>query len=96
MNEDSSKSPSVEESDNFSTDVSLSGFLVGEDALVGGEDDVTELSGGEDVAGPLLELAEGDVVSGGDDTALVETSREFNDNLVGPVVVDNFKFANVA
>jgi len=37
---------SIEESENFSTDVSFSAFLMGEDSLVGGEDEVTELSGG--------------------------------------------------
>jgi len=35
---------SIEEADNFSSDVSFSAFLVCEDSLVGGEDEVSELS----------------------------------------------------
>ena len=39
----------------------------------GGEDDVSELTRGEELDNPLLEVAELDVVAGGDDTSLVET-----------------------
>lgn len=38
----SSKS-SIEEADDFASDVAFSAFLVGEDALVGGHDEVAEL-----------------------------------------------------
>ena len=86
---------SIEESENFSTDVSFSAFLVGEDALVGGEDEVTELSGGEDVAGPLLEVSEDDVVPGGDDSALVDSSEKFDDDLLASVVVDDLELTDV-
>ena len=55
---------SIEETDYFTSNVSLSALFVGEDALGGGEDEVAELSGGEDVAGPFFEFWEDDVVSG--------------------------------
>lgn len=86
---------SIEESENFSTDMSFSAFLMGEDALVGCEDEVTELSGREDAAGPLFEVSEDDIVPGRDDTALVDSSQKLNDNLLASVVVDDFELTNV-
>ena len=86
---------SIEESENFSTDVSFSAFLMGEDSLVGGEDEVTELSGGQNVAGPLLEVSEDNVVPGGDDSALVDSSEEFDNDLLASVVIDDFELTNV-
>ena len=38
----------------------------------GGEDDVSELTRGEELDNPLLEVTELDVVARGDDTGLVE------------------------
>ena len=86
---------SIEESENLSTDVSFSAFVVGEDSLVGGEDKVAELSGGEDIAGPLLKVVEDDVVPGRDDSAFVDSSEEFNNNLLASVVVDDLKLTNI-
>ena len=37
---------SIEETDDLSSDVSFSALFVGEDSLGGGEDEMTELSGG--------------------------------------------------
>ena len=48
------------------------GLLVVHDTGGGGEDDVAELTGGEQLGDPLLQLVEADVVAGADDTALVE------------------------
>lgn len=50
-----------------------SGLLVVHDTSRGGQDNVTELTGREQLDDPLLEIGETDVVSGGDDTSLVET-----------------------
>lgn len=38
----------------------------------GGEDDVSELTRGEELDNPLLEVTELNIVTGGDDTSLVE------------------------
>lgn len=72
------------------------GLLVGEDALVGGDDEVAELPGGQDAAGPLLEVGEGEVVAGRDDSALVDAADEFDDDLLGSVIVDDLELADVA
>ena len=48
-------------------------LLVVHDTGGGGQDDVTELTRGEQLGGPLLEVTELDGVAGVDDTTLVET-----------------------
>ena len=54
---------SVEESEDFTTDMCLSGFNMIEDTLVGGKDNITELSGWEDVINKLLEILKLEVES---------------------------------
>ena len=56
---------------------------------------MTELSGGEDVAGPFFEFGEDNVVSGRNDSAFVDSSNEFDDNLLASVVVDDLKLSDV-
>jgi hypothetical protein len=64
----------VEEADDLARDVLAAGLLVVHDTGRGGEDDIAELTGREKLNNPLLELAETDVVAGGDDTALVHAA----------------------
>ena len=73
-----------------------SGLLVVHDTGRGGQDNVAELTGGQQLDDPLLEVGETDVVSGGDDTSLVETAVQLNDNLARSVVVNLLELANVA
>ena len=63
----------IEETQNFSGNVLSPGLFVVHDSGRGGQDDVTELTGWEQVDDPLFEVTDADVVSWGDDTALVET-----------------------
>lgn len=86
----------VEEADDLASNVLAAGLLVVHDAGRGGEDDVTELTGGQQLDNPLLEVGETDVVSGRDDTSLVETAVQLNDDLAGSVVVDLLELADVA
>ena len=65
----------VEEADDLARDVLAAGLLVVHDTGRGGEDDIAELTGREELDNPLLELAEADVVAGGDDTALVHAAE---------------------
>jgi len=76
--------------------VLLLGLLVIDDAVGSGEDDVAELSGWEEVVGPVIDLVEGNVESWGDDSALVESAVELDDDLASSVIIDNFEFTNVA
>lgn len=86
---------SIEEADDLSSDVSFSALIVSEDALGGGEDEMSELSGGEDVVGPLLEVGEEDIVSGRDDSTLVDAADKLDDNLLASVVIDDLELTNV-
>ncbi len=86
----------VEEADDLAGDVLSTGLLVVHDASGGGEDDVAELTGRQQLDNPLLEVLETDVVAGGDDTGLVETAVELDDDLAGAVVIDLLELANVA
>lgn len=62
----------VEETDDLSSNVLATSLLVVHDTGRGGEDDVSELTRGEEFDNPLLEVTELDVVARGDDTSLVE------------------------
>ena len=61
-----------------------------------GEDDETEGSGGEKHVDPRFDLGDLDVESRGDDTTLVDSTVELDDNLAGSVVVDDLESINVA
>jgi len=72
------------------------GLLVVHDAGRGGEDDVAELTRGQQLDDPLLHIAELDVVAGGDDAGLVDAAVELDDDLAVAVVVDLLELADVA
>ena len=71
------------------------GLLVVHDTSRGGEDDVTELTSWQKLDDPLLEICETDVVSWGDDTGLVESTVELDNDLAGSVVIDLLEFTNL-
>jgi hypothetical protein len=76
--------------------VLAAGLLVVHNASGGGQDDKTELTGGEKLLDPLLHVLELDVVAGGDDTGLVEAAVKLDDDLAVAVVVNLLELANVA
>merc|ERR1711934_1080945 len=84
-----------EESENFASDVSFSAFFVVDDTGRGGENDVSALSGWEQVVLPFFHVSDGDVVSWGDDTAFVDSSVQVDDDFAGSVVIDFFEFSDV-
>lgn len=85
----------VEETNDLAGNVLSTGLLVVHDTSRGGEDDVAELTGRQQLDNPLLEVGETNVVAGGDDTGLVEAAVELNDDLAGAVVIDLLELANV-
>ena len=87
---------SVEEAEDLSTNVLGSGLVVVHDTLVGGKDENTELSGGEDGVAEVLELLEGKIETGGDDTALVEATVEVDNDLAGASIIDDLELVDVA
>jgi len=60
-----------------------------------GQDHVSELTGGQELDDPLLEIAETNIVAGGNDTGLVETAVELNHNLAASMIIDFFELADV-
>ena len=86
----------VEEADNLASNVLPSCLLVVHDTSRGGQDNVAKLTGGQQAHNPLLEIGQADVVAGRDDTGLVETTVELDNDLAGAVVVNLLEFANVA
>ena len=71
-------------------------LLVVHDALGGGQHDVTELTAGEQVAGPHLDLVDLNIEAGRDAAALVETTNQIDDDLSGAVVIHDGDITNVA
>jgi hypothetical protein len=76
--------------------VLATGLLVVHDTGRGGQDDVTELTGRQQLDNPLLQVGQADVVAGGDDSGLVQAAIQLDDDLAGAVVIDLLELANVA
>jgi hypothetical protein len=75
--------------------VLLLGLLVIQDTIRGRENQETELTRGQQVVGPLLDLADGNVEARRDDGALVKATKEVNNDLTSAVVVNNFELTDV-
>ena len=71
-------------------------FLVVHDTSGGGQNEVTELTRGEELGGPGLEVTELNGVAGVDNTTLVQTAVELDDDFAGAVVVNLLEFTDVA
>ena len=55
-----------------------------------------ELTRRQEVVGPLLNVRDGDVEPGRDDTALVKATSQVDDDLAAAVIVDHLELADVA
>lgn len=86
----------IEEADDLAGNVLPPGLLVVHDTGGSGQDDVAELTRGQQLDNPLLEIGETDVVAGRDDTGLVQAAVELDNDLAGSVVVDLLEFTNIA
>jgi len=73
----------------------FSGLLVIHDTLVGGEDDVSELSGRKDGVNEFLEILKFEVESWGDNTTFVESSVKINNDLSVSGIIDDLEFTDV-
>jgi len=84
-----------EESDNLATGVLATGLLVGHETVSGGQDQVSELTGREDIGSELFDLSQGHIETRGDDSALVQSADEVDDDLSGTVVIDDLEITDV-
>lgn len=87
---------SVEETKNLTTDMSFSTLIVVHDTLVGRKHDIAELSGWKNLVNKFLEILQFEVESWRDDTALVKSSVEVNDDLSGSTIIKDFEFIDVS
>ena len=71
------------------------GLLVVHDTVWGSQDELTELTRWEEIRSDLLNLGKSNVESWGDDAALVQTTKEVNDDLTRSVVIDDLEITNV-
>ena len=60
------------------------------------QDDNTETTGREEQVNPRLNLSHLHVITGRDDTRLVQTAIQLNDDLASTVIVNDLELANVA
>ena len=74
----------------------LSGLNVIHNTFVGGEDNITELTGWEDLIDELLEVFELEIETRRDDTAFIEATVKFNNNFAGTSIINNFEFINIS
>jgi hypothetical protein len=72
-----------------------SGFFVIHDTERCSQNKVSKLFRWENIGAELIETRQNDIVSGTDNTALVDSSNEFYNNLSRSVVIYNFEFSNV-
>ncbi|KAI3476406.1 hypothetical protein L1887_62058 [Cichorium endivia] len=86
----------VEVAEDLAGNVLATGLLVVHDTGRGGEHDVAERTGGQELLHPVLDLAELHVEAGRDHTALVDAAVELDHDLARAVVIDLLELADVA
>lgn len=89
-------SPLVDETENLASNVLPASLLVVHDTSRGGQDDVAELTRGEKLVDPVLEVVNLDIETGRDNANLVETAVEEDSDLACTVVVNELEVVNVA
>ena len=82
---------SEEESQDLSSKMLPPGLFVVHDAPGGGQHHIAELSGGQEVVGPLLDVSDGDIEPGGDHSALVEAPSQIDNNFASSVVINDLE-----
>ena len=75
--------------------MSFSTLIVVHDTLVGSQHDVAELSRWKNLVNELLEILQLEVESWGDDTALVKSTVQVNNNLTISGIIDDLEGINV-
>lgn len=62
----------------------------------GTQNNLTELPGRQQIHNPLLDFTNGNIESGGYDTALVQAAIKFDHDLLGAMIVDDLELTNVS
>merc|ERR1719245_645320 len=88
-------SKSEEEAYDLAARVLAAGLLVVHNAIGSCQHHVPKLTGRQQVARQLLDIAQGHVKTWRDDAALVDPAHEVHNDLAGTVVVNDFHVTNV-
>merc|ERR1719211_1012353 len=84
-----------EKSKDLASQMFSSGLFVVHDSTRGCHDDVTELTRRQKIVGPLLNFANTNIESWGDDTDFVEATSQVDNNFTATVIINDLKFADI-
>lgn len=85
----------IKETKDLATSMLATSFLVIHNASRGGQDKITKLTGRKQIGSPLFKILQLDVEARGDNTALVQTAVQLDDNLARAMIINFLKLANV-
>lgn len=85
----------VKESQYLATRLFASRLFMRHDTIGRRDENVSKLTRGQQIDDPFFNFVVTDIKARANDTTLVKTTSELNDNLVGTVIIDNFEFTNV-
>jgi hypothetical protein len=83
-------------SDDFSSSLSSTGFVVGHDTVRGGHNDFTELTGWKKVHNPLFDVTNTAIKAWGDNTTLVQTADKVDNDFSTTVIIYEFEVSDVS
>ena len=86
----------IKESKDFTTSLFATTFFVIHDSGRSSQDQVSELTGRQEVVDPGFDILLLDVESRRDDTSLVDSANQLNYNLSRSMIINDFKFTNVS
>jgi hypothetical protein len=86
----------VEKPKNLSSNMFPPSFLVIHNPRTSGKDNISNTSCRQELIDPCFQIGKTDVESRRNDSALVETSVELNDNLTRTVIINFLEFSNIA
>jgi hypothetical protein len=86
----------IEKAQNLSTSLLATGFFVIHDTSRSSKNQETELTGRQEVVDPSFDILLLDVEARRNNSSLIDTTNQLHNNLSGAVIINNFKFANVA
>lgn len=69
---------------------------MGHNSVCGGEDDMSELTGGQKIGNPLFDFTVFNIESWGNYTAFVQTSSKFDNDFSGTVIIDDLELSDVS
>ena len=83
-------------SNNFSSGLSSTGFIVGHDTVSSSHNNFTELTGRKKVYNPFLDITNAAVKAWGDNTTFVQATDEVNNDFSTTVIIYNFEVSDVS